>query len=186
MRVLFLLGWLLMFLAFVGAAAEVVPRSLPGGAANTRWFVSAYDLWYAAWPGSLVVFQIQVERILPALWDPVMVTLLAPPTWLLFGGPGILLIWLFRPHRKLTAEQQEDLRKQEETLFLFDKLADEAREAGFDAGEDDQAPDHGPGIIDITDTDGATAPASEDAYLSDLELDNDGENDGENGGGEKT
>jgi len=186
MRVLFFLGWLLLFLAFAAAAAEAIPHALPGGAAGSGWFVSAYDLWYAAWPGTLVVTKIQVERLAPALWDPVILILLTPPAWLLFAVPGVLLTWFFRPHKELTAEQLEDLQKQEEALFLFDKLAEEARDAGFDNGEDDQAPDIGsPDIIDITDTDGATAPASEDSLGLDLNLDEDGGGDSISEGGEE-
>lgn len=155
MRVLFYLGWVLLFLAFAGAAAEAVPRSLSGGAGGSGWFVSAYDLWYAAKPGSLVVTQIQVEKLSPVLWDPVIVALLALPAWLLFGLPGVLLTWFFRPHKEMTAEQREDLRKQEESLLLFDKLTEEARAAGFDDGEDDQAPAQvDPDIIDVTDRGG--------------------------------
>ena len=150
MRVLFYLGWALLFLAFVGAAGEAVPRSLPGGAEGSGWFVSAYDLWYAAKPGSLVIAQIKVEKLSPVLWDPIIVALLALPTWLLFGGPGALLTWFFRPHKEITAEHREDLQKQEESMLLFDKLAEEARAAGFDE-DDDRAPYHeGPDIIDVT------------------------------------
>ena len=130
MRVLFYLGWALLFLAFVGAAGEAIPRSLPGGAEGSSWFVSAYDLWYAAKPGSLVIAQIQVEKLSPVLWDPIIVALLALPTWLLFGGPGALLTWFFRPHKEITAELREDLQKQEESMLLFDKLAEDARAAG--------------------------------------------------------
>ncbi len=182
MRVLFYLGWVLLFMAFVGAAAEAIPRSLPGGATLGGWFVSAYDLWYAARPGSLVVTQIQVEKISPVLWDPVIVALLALPAWLLFGVPGVLLTWFFRPHKEMTAEQREDLQKQEENLLLFDKLTEEARAAGFDDDEDDRAPSHdGPGIIDVTDRGGE--PAFEEIpFAPDPDLDGDGDGDG---GGEE-
>ncbi len=182
MRVLFYLGWLLLFLAFVGAAAEAVPRSLPGGAGGGGWFVSAYDLWYAAKPGSLVVAQIQVERISSVLWDPVIVALLALPAWLLFGLPGVLLTWFFRPHKKMTAEQHEDLQKQEESLLLFDKLTQEARAAGFDDDEDDRAPSHeGQDIIDVTDRGGEPA-FQEIPFAPDPDLDGGGDGGGEEEG----
>ncbi len=186
MRVLFYLGWTLMFLAFVGAAGEAVPRSLPGGAGGSGWFVSAYDLWYAAQPGSLVVTQIQVEKLSPVLWDPVIVALLSLPAWLLFGGPGVLLTWFFRPHREITAEQREDLQKQEESLLLFDKLTEEARAAGFDDGEDDRAPSHeGPDIIDVTDR-GGDPVFPEIPFALDPDGDRGGDEDGGgDGGGEE-
>ncbi len=193
MRLLFFLGWLLMFLAFVGAAGEAIPRSLPGGAVGSGWFVSAYDLWYAAQPGSLVVTQIQVEKLSPVLWDPVIVALLALPAWLLFGLPGVLLTWFCRPHREITAEQREDLQKQEESLLLFDKLTEEARAAGFDDGEDDRAPSHvGQGIIDVTDRGGdpvfpeipfAPDPDWDGGGAGDGEEDGEGDGDGDGDGG---
>ncbi len=177
MRILFYLGWVLLFLAFAGAAAESIPRSLPGGAPLGGWFVSAYDLWYAAKPGSLVVTQIQIERISPFLWDPVIVGLLALPAWLLFGLPGALLTWFFRPHREMTAEQREELEKQEESLLLYDKLVEEARAAGFD-DDDDRAPYHeGSDIIDVTDRGGD--PVFPDIPFA---LDPDRDGDGEEGG----
>ncbi len=181
MRVLFYLGWVLMFLAFIGAAGEAIPRSLPSGAEGRGWFISAYDLWYAAKPGSLVVAQIQVEKISPALWDPIIVALLALPVWLLFGGPGVLLAWFFRPYREITAEQREDLQKQEESLLLFDKLSEEARAAGYD--EDDREPNHGGyESMEILEAEGGAAPYSEEQALDHLELDEGG---GEGGGEER-
>ncbi len=181
MRILFYLGWFLMFLAFAGAAAESIPRSLSGGAPLGGLFVSAYDIWYAAKPGSLVVTQIQIEKFSPVLWDPVLVGLLALPAWLLFGGPGVLLAWFFRPHREMTAEQREDLEKQEESLLLYDMLVEEARAAGFDDA-DDRAPYHdGPDIIDVTDRGGD--PVFPDIPFA-LDPDQDGGSEGEEGGGD--
>ncbi len=175
MRVLFNLGWVFLFLAFGGAAAESIPRSLSDGGTGGGWFVSAYELWYAAQPGSLVVSQIQVEKLAPALWDPVIVTLLSLPAWALFGVPGGLLTWFCRPHKEITAEQLEDFKKHEESLFLFDKLAEEAREAGHDDDEDDLAPTHGGyESMDILETEGGAAPFSEEQVLDELELDEGG------------
>ncbi|MEE8350659.1 MAG: hypothetical protein V3R37_00490 [Rhodospirillales bacterium] len=62
MRFLFYAGWAFLILAFAAGAVESIPRALPG---DEGMFVSAYDLWYAAKPGSLVVAQIQVEKIPP-------------------------------------------------------------------------------------------------------------------------
>ena len=87
MRVLFYLGWALLFLAFIGAAGEAIPRSLPGGAEGSGWCVSAYDLWYAAKPGSLVNAQVKVEKLSPGLWDQIIVDRRGPPTWPQIGRP---------------------------------------------------------------------------------------------------
>jgi hypothetical protein len=158
MRPLFYLGWVLLALAFLAGAAQVVPRALPGGTSGT--VVSAYELWYAAWPGTLIATQIRVERLLhPWLWDPALVTLLKLPAWLLFGLPGGLLTWFFRPHREMSEAEREELQKQEESLLLYDRLAQEARDAGFSDDEDDQLPDHAAhGLIDGR---GVTQPESD-------------------------
>jgi hypothetical protein len=137
MRFLYFLGWMLLILAFAAGAAEVVPRNLSRGGG---WFVSAYELWYAAMPGKLVVAQIQVERLSPALWDPIVTGLLSFPAWLLLGLPGGTLTWFFRPHKKMSPEFLEDLKRHEEHFQLYETLAREAREAGFDDSEDDRAP----------------------------------------------
>jgi hypothetical protein len=148
MKGLFYFGWVLLGLAFVAAAAQVVPRMLPGG--STSGVVSAYELWYAAWPGSLVVTQIKVEKFLhPWLWDPMLVTVLKAPAWLLVGLPGGLLTWFLRPNRQLTELEREDLEKHEDALRLFDQLAREAEQAGYGEDEDDRLPDHtSHGLID--------------------------------------
>ncbi|MFQ5766322.1 MAG: hypothetical protein ACE5GT_15480 [Rhodospirillales bacterium] len=161
MKVPFYAGWALLALAFAAAAAETLPRSLPGGGG---FFISAHHLWYAAWPGSLIVTQIKVETLLhPWLWDPVAVTVLKAPAWALLGVPGAFLTWFCRPHKEMSPHDREELEKQEESLFLFDRLAREAREAGYDPGEDDQRPDHaGHGLIDAR---GLTEPYAEDDVL---------------------
>lgn len=148
MKILFYLGWALLVMAFAAGAAQVVPRTLSGGTSGP--VVSAYELWYAAWPGSLIAAQIRIERLLhPWLWDPALVTLMKLPAWLLFGLPGGLLTWFLRPNRQISEAEREDLLKQEESLLLFDRLAREASEAGFSDDEDDQSPNHaGHGLID--------------------------------------
>ena len=79
MQMFFFLGWGFLLLAFAGAAAEALPRTFPGSGT----FVSAHELWYAASPGSLVVTQIQVERISPALWELLRASVLVLPAWVL-------------------------------------------------------------------------------------------------------
>jgi len=160
MRILFFLGWVLVILGFAAAAAESIPRALPG---KGGVFISAFDLWYAAKPGSLVVTQIRAENISPLLWDPLLISLLALPAWFLFAAPGVLLTWYCRPHRKMTEAQREDLIKQEEQFNLFDQLAREAKEAGYTDGEDDQLPDHSG--HDLVDSEGGIHPLDEKISL---------------------
>jgi len=132
---LFYLGWLFMVLAFAAASAEAV-TSGPG------LFVSAHELWYALSAKSFTITQIRVERISLGLWDPVLTTLLAPPAWFLFGLPGALLAWFFRPGRRMTPAEEEDHRKHVENLFLYDELAEEAKRLGYADEDDDMSPDH--------------------------------------------
>ena len=173
MRLLFFLGWMFLLLAFAGAAAEVLPRTLPGGGGGV--FVSAQELWYAVWPGGFVITQIQVERISPALWEMLRASVLTLPVWLLFGVPGGALVWFCNPHKQMTRHQREELERQEEALVLYDKLAQEAREAGFDDGEDDQLPMHDHhNLIDVP---GFSGPYTDDAAPV-------GEDGGEDGGEE--
>ena len=172
MRFFYYLGGFLLMLAFAGAAAEAIPRSLPGGAASGGWYVSAYELWYAIMPGNLVVTQIQVEKISPALWDPLLVGLSLLPAWLLFGLPGGVLAWFNRPNKEMTAEQLEEMKKHEESLFLFDDLAKEAREAGYDTDEANQAAaNYNYKNMEILETEGGATPYSADQVIDDLDFD---------------
>ena len=84
MRFFYYLGGFLLVLVFGSAAAEATPRSMSSGG----WFVSAYELWYTFLPGNLVVTQIQVGEISPALWDPLLVSLLSLPALFFIRRPG--------------------------------------------------------------------------------------------------
>ena len=132
MRAFYRGGWFLIVLACFGAVAETAARMVPhaGGL-----FLSAYDVWYALWPGHLVVTKIRIESLIgPWAWDPVMTSLLAVPLWALFGVPGMALVWLGWPrdNRQGGAGSEE-----EDALFLFDSLAErvEAEEREFAAFE---------------------------------------------------
>jgi len=141
MIILFYLGWFLLVLAFVAAASESLMTISP--VISLIW-VSAYDLWHTAWPSGPVILQIRLERIAPILWDPIVKNLLMLPAWFIFGFPGVLLAWYCRPGRKITPEQEEEFRKQEISLKLYDELAAQAHiESGpEDAHVDDRKPDH--------------------------------------------
>lgn len=130
MRALFPFGWFFLLAAFLGAAAEAAARLGPHGGGLV---LSAYDVWYALAPGSLVVTKIRLESLLgPWAWDPLMTSVLAVPLWGLFGLPAALLLWLGRPRRG-----QPDAARQheEDSLFLYDSLAEqaEAEEKEFQA-----------------------------------------------------
>ena len=84
-----LLGLGLLGLAVVLFAYDLV-TGLSG--AGTLGFNSLGDLWGRLNAASLNLVQAMVQRYLfPALWDPVLVTFLLLPAWLVFGVPGLLL-----------------------------------------------------------------------------------------------
>lgn len=155
----FYLGWALLVCAFAAAAAESLVYSLPH---DNSWLVSAYDLWFTFRPGSLVVTQIQIEKISPLLWDPLIVTVLAPPAWASLGVIGISLAWGCWPGRKMTETQQEELHRLEEAMFLYDKLGRDASDNGYAADGDDMSPS----LADYQ----AMEKMSEDEALSDERL----------------
>ena len=139
MIVLFYLGWALLLAAFAAAAAETTARAQLG---SVGIITSAYDLWYSIWPGALVVTQIRIEKIMPLLWDPILIAILAFPAWVLLGIPGVALTWFFRPNRYQTATEREEFRKHQDSYFLYDELEKEARTWIEDDGFDDRLPDH--------------------------------------------
>jgi len=152
---MFYLGWVLLLVAFASAAAEAVVRAYPGWGGI---FASAHDLWYTIWPGSLVVTQIRVEKVMPALWDPVILTVLALPAWALFGVSGTALVWLYRPGRFLTQAECDEFNKFQEAIFLHDKLNREALSQTRNDSSDDKVSEYdgplAPGKWNISSDDG--------------------------------
>jgi hypothetical protein len=139
MRVLFYLGWILLAAAFLSAAAEMIVRLYPS---EISVLTSAYDLWYTIWPGGLTLTQIRIERVSPMLWDPVLITVLTLPAWVLFGLPGLLITWYCRPGRVMTPSELQEHREHIEALMLYDELTEESKRAGYTDDSDDLMPDH--------------------------------------------
>lgn len=125
-RIFFYCGWALLVGAFLAGAAEPLASSTGRGLSSL--LVPAYDLWYAVAPHSLVMTQIRIEKIAPALWDPVIVSALLFPAWLLLGIPGGLLTWFLRPHREISDEMREDLEHYRESLLIIETLSKDARD----------------------------------------------------------
>ena len=139
MRIAYYFGWILLLAAFAAAAAEVLVRS---GHTAPTFFVAAHDLWYAVWPSGLLILQIRLHAISSFLWDPLVLTLLGMPAWLLLGGPGFLCIGLFRPRRPDDKKRLEDALNQEKQLLLYDELAKQAILQGIAQDGDDMRPQH--------------------------------------------
>ncbi len=129
MRLLFYLGYGLLAAAFFAGAAEIAAH----GIGRTKsLFLSAYDTWYTLWPGNLIVSRIIIERdFAPFLWDPVLVTVLSLPAWMILGIPGAALVWFFHPRRRGDGVTKEELSQYEESFFLYDKLCEQAKEDGY-------------------------------------------------------
>ncbi len=92
-----MLGWLLVALAIVAFGWEIVALIDSG-----TWQITALGkLWFDIHSGSLGLAQVVVERyVWPPIWDPVILTLLQWPGWVVLGVPGLVLAWLFRRRRR--------------------------------------------------------------------------------------
>lgn len=88
-----IIGVIFAALALLAAGGELV-SSLEAGS----WQPLALGLlWYRIDPGSLNLLQAAIERhVSPTIWDPVLVTILQAPTWLVLGLIAALLLYLFR------------------------------------------------------------------------------------------
>ncbi|HEY9163189.1 MAG TPA: hypothetical protein VIN57_01170 [Magnetovibrio sp.] len=120
-RLLFLLGIALTTGAFVATAAEIAASVIEPG---LGMLPGADQVWRVLAPNSY-----QTAQDLPAagLW----LGLLQFPGWVVFGGPGLLLIVLFRQRGEALPPEHE------QSLYLFDELTRQAREDGFDDNDDD-------------------------------------------------
>jgi hypothetical protein len=71
-------------------------------AANSLFLTSTRTLWELINAGSLAKLRPMIEPYAGGiLWDPVMVSILAAPSWALLGGFGILLMMFGRRKKPL-------------------------------------------------------------------------------------
>src|SRR3546814_20829278 len=97
MVILRAIGWALIVLGLLVLGRDVwqwadgMPfRLITGG-----------ELWFMIHHASLNLVQAVVQRyLLPALWDPVLVTVLLWPAALTPAGLGLILVVAFRPRRR--------------------------------------------------------------------------------------
>ena len=85
------LGWI-----FAGLAAALLARDLYVLVQTGAWApIDFGPLWNALHPGSLQLAQPAIERhVHPVLWDPVILTVLLTPAFVVLGVPGVLLLLL--------------------------------------------------------------------------------------------
>ncbi len=58
--------------------------------------------WFKLDAPSLNTAQAVIERyVSPALWDPVILSILQVPSWIFFGVLGLVLYWLGRKRRRI-------------------------------------------------------------------------------------
>ncbi len=69
---------------------------------RTDFFITkTSDVWSAIHQTSLAALQPMLEKLSPYLWDPVAVTVLRQPAWLILAVIGILLIMIGRRKKPL-------------------------------------------------------------------------------------
>ena len=84
-------GFVILALAALGyEAAQAV--------ANNGWqFFALGELWFKLDAHSLNISQSAIQRyISPWFWEPIITSVLLCPCWSIFGGLGLILIWLGR------------------------------------------------------------------------------------------
>ena len=92
------IGWILVAAGLALLARDIIDSFDTGAPA----FIAAGELWFNLHNGSLNLIQAVTQRyISPALWDPVLVTVLLWPAFLVVGVPGLILSWLFRRRSRL-------------------------------------------------------------------------------------
>ncbi|MCG8493228.1 MAG: hypothetical protein MI743_16525 [Sneathiellales bacterium] len=88
-----IIAWILIAIGLILAGGELV-TSLQAG----EWAPQLLgQLWFELDSESLNLTQAIVQRyLLPELWDPVIVTILLWPAWVIFLVPGFILLLIFR------------------------------------------------------------------------------------------
>jgi hypothetical protein len=97
--VLRILGVWLLLLAMVAAVVDAT-KSLAGGGA---WVVTPMgEQWRQLAPDTLIVSKTWIETNAGKfLWDPVIVSILSAPTWVVFGILGVFLYWLGQKRKEV-------------------------------------------------------------------------------------
>ena len=92
------IGWVLVVAGIAILARDIIAWIDAGSLA----FVVAGELWFTLHDGSLNLIQAVTQRyVWPPLWDPIAVTVLLWPAFLVIGVPGLILSWVFRRRPKL-------------------------------------------------------------------------------------
>ncbi|MDF1733553.1 MAG: hypothetical protein P1U49_18775 [Minwuia sp.] len=97
MILLRIIGYLLLFLAIAALGAEIL-MSVQAG----EWVSLAVgDVWAQIDRESIGLVQVGLERYVhPYLFDPILLTILLWPSWLVAGVPALLILLLARRRRQ--------------------------------------------------------------------------------------
>ena len=100
-----MIRFLLRFVGLVCLAAGFILLIYDGTksiAGNRLFLTSVRTLWELVNAGSLARLEPTIQSYVGGyLWDPLMVTILAAPSWSLLGGLGIILLLLGRKKKPL-------------------------------------------------------------------------------------
>ena len=117
-------GWSLLVAAFVFTAAEAMVH----GILREYGIVAASRVLETLEPEFLAAFEAAVSGNLhPLLWDPVLLSLMQLPGWLLLGAPGVFLIWYFRDRSQDDFDFPEDYPH-----TTYEDIVAAAEEADYD------------------------------------------------------
>ncbi len=95
------LGWLFALTLLLGAAVSVGLDALSWSQSGSWPWITVGELWHRLHSSSLQLTQAVVQRYVhPALWDPVILTVLLWPAVLVLGLSGAALALLLRPRRR--------------------------------------------------------------------------------------
>ena len=100
--------------AFLSAVADVAAQALIGKS-GVLSAVDVLDILAPDFLDRLIIFV--RDGIHPLAWDPLLITILTLPGWLLTGIPGVALVWRFRTRqigddeKELPHTTYEDLAK---------------------------------------------------------------------------
>jgi len=95
--VLRVIGWLLIVAALFALGWDIFLWIHNGRMA----FTPTGAAWYHVSPGTLNLLQAVIERhIWKTLWNPLILTVLLQPLWLVLGIPGLLLAFIARARKR--------------------------------------------------------------------------------------
>jgi hypothetical protein len=105
----------MVFLRFFGlfllatAFIALVVDGIKSIAATGIVFTPLGQGWFSLHPPSINLVQAIIERYtLPFLWDPVFLTVLLAPVWLVFGVLGGLFLYIGRKKRDTSIAYSQD------------------------------------------------------------------------------